>query len=60
MRTIKKADAIIREVNNGSRERHYFDASERNLIVHLKTKPMDYEISEEENHCLNKIREKIK
>ena len=57
--TILKADALIRDVNNGARERHYLDEMEREFISYLKLKAGDYILTDLENHRLNKIRGKL-
>lgn len=59
VKVIKKADAAIREVNNGSRARHYMDEYQREFIGYLIRKPSSYDLTKNENHCLNMIMGKL-
>jgi len=58
-KAILKADTAIRDVNNGSRARHYMDEWQRSFIAYLINKPKTYELTKKENHKLNEILGKL-
>ncbi len=57
--SIAKAIESIDDAETGRIYRHKLDEWERGFIDHLSTKPFDYELTDKENHKLNKVREKL-
>lgn len=58
-KTIIKAIESIDDAESGKHYRHKLDEWERAFIGYLSDQPESYELSLNENHKLNKIREKL-
>lgn len=59
IKTIIKAVESIDDAESGKHYRHKLDEWERGFIDSLRDKDPSSELSEKENHKLNKIREKL-